>query len=145
MMSKPSHLPDSLTGLSNSIPFTQQQDLVTLNPLNAVAQYQLGVVDALLRALSAAVQSPGNRGAVARTLGVSFLGFEQPHHAPPLTEYRSRFADTAPAAEDDAIIDASPVYGYIASVARLLDYVAVILSEHNVYILLVSFFFFFFL
>ncbi|RUS16376.1 hypothetical protein BC938DRAFT_476600 [Jimgerdemannia flammicorona] len=117
------------------------QDLVTLNPLNAVAVYHFGIVDLLLKTLSAAVQSPGNQQAVARALGVAFspsLVPDDGFYAPPTTDCRARFAETLPAAENDSIINASPVYLYLASVARLLDYVAVILSEHNVYVLLVS-------
>ena len=119
------------------------QDLITINCLNAVATWKVGGVDILMKTLNSAIHVDGDVNDLCRVLGLGELSqasletFANIKYdmtvidpdSPSLFSARSPIAQT---------VDLNPIYRYLVAITRLLEYMAVILSENNCYILKVS-------
>ncbi|KAG0330362.1 hypothetical protein BGZ99_004732 [Dissophora globulifera] len=119
------------------------QDLITLNPLNAVAAWRCGQIDMVIGQLRKYLCFRPTSGTLrdtqwelAREMG---LDPESPNVRNAVfgnVSYFDNFViseDTAALA--DMIEEGSPVYQYAIGLTRLLEYMAVMLIQDNVYIL----------
>ena len=118
-------------------------DLITINCLNAIAAWKIGGVGILMKLLTSAVHVDGDINDLCQVLGLKELSQAS---LETFTDIRydmtvidpdspSLFSAGSPVAQT---IDLNPVYRYLVAVTRLLEYIAVILSENNSYILKVS-------
>ena len=119
------------------------QDLITINCLNAIAAWKIGGVGILMKLLTSAVHVDGDINDLCQVLGLKELSqasletFTNIKYDKTVIDpdSPSLFSAKSPVAQT---VDLNPVYRYLVAVTRLLEYMAVILSENNSYILKVS-------
>nr|CAG8475672.1 4933_t:CDS:10 [Entrophospora candida] len=102
------------------------QDLISLNCLNAFVGWKIGGVDILINVLDSALQTSGNIDEVSQALKLGEILLKSSSPPPSL------FSTISPIAK---AVDSNPIYRYIVSLTRLLEYMAVMLSENNLLVL----------
>ncbi len=119
------------------------QDLITINCLNVVAAWKVDGVDTLITMLSSAINVDGDINDLCRVLELKELSqasletFADIRYDETFIDPNSPslFSTRSPVAQ---AVDLNPVFRYLVAITRLLEYMAVILSENNSYILKVS-------
>ncbi|KAF9204679.1 hypothetical protein BGZ49_005001 [Haplosporangium sp. Z 27] len=119
------------------------RDLISLNPLNAVAAWRCGEVDMMIGKLreylcirpitgslrEAQWELSQYMGLDPQSSNIRGVVFEK------LTYFDGFVVSEDTAALADMIENGSPVYQYVIGLTRLLEYIAVMLNQDNVYIL----------
>ncbi|KAK9728054.1 hypothetical protein K7432_001370 [Basidiobolus ranarum] len=105
------------------------QDIISLNPLNAAAAWKIGGVDILVKLLSSACLSACSRDDVAKALSL-----EQEVSQTDQT-YKLRLYLAVDPTLREMTVEEDPLYRYLNSIMRLLEYMSVMLSDHCDYIL----------
>ncbi|CAI2168975.1 19330_t:CDS:10 [Funneliformis geosporum] len=116
------------------------QDLITINCLNVVAAWKVGGVDTLMMMLNSAIRVNENINDLFRVLKLEELSqasletFDDIKYDITTVDPNSPslFSARSPIAR---AVDLNPVFRYLVAVTRSLEYMAVILSENNSYIL----------
>ncbi|KAF9574448.1 hypothetical protein EC968_006432 [Mortierella alpina] len=119
------------------------QDLISLNGLNAVAAWRCGEIDMVIGVLRSCLEFrcdskslQDTQWAMARHIGLDPLSADARNVVFTGQTYFDDFVES----EDTAVLaemieHGSPVYQYVVGLTRLLEYMAVMLIQDNVYIL----------
>ncbi|CAG8450051.1 14010_t:CDS:10 [Funneliformis caledonium] len=116
------------------------QDLITINCLNVVAAWKVGGVDTLIMMLNSAIRVNESINDLFRVLKLKELSqasletFADIRYDITAVDPNSPslFSAKSPVAQ---AVDLNPIFRYLVAVTRSLEYMAVILSENNSYIL----------
>ncbi|ORY01541.1 hypothetical protein K493DRAFT_334919 [Basidiobolus meristosporus CBS 931.73] len=105
------------------------QDLISLNPLNAAVAWKIGGVDILMGLLSSAASSGSSRDDIVQALSLQQeVGLpEESSQVRPYLAVDPKLRETT--------VEEDPLYQYLNTVIKLLEYISVMLSDHCDYVL----------